>query len=633
MEQNHETPAAAEPIRVLLVDDQAMMGEVVRRMLAGQPEFEFRATHEPTKALEAIRAFSPTVILLDLEMPGVGGFEILEALRADASLAEVPVVMLTGREEPETKAAAFERGANDYLVKFPDAVELVARVRRHAKAHRAAVERVRRVEDGRAQERRAADRRNPFGFTPETPAECDVAIVGGGFSGLMALVRMTARAPGASAAIFERRPRPGPGVAYGACDGEHRLNVPAARMGAFADRPTAFHEWLEREMPGRFGSSDFAPRALFGRFMVETVRSAVGAPGPRRAFVSDAVVHLERQPLGYELLLSSGRMVRARGVILAIGLPPARAPWRGVDPAAVAAIPRRLLVEDPWEPGVLDGIDPAGTVLVVGSGLTAIDVVMRLRRTGHRGRIVLASRNGRLPLPHAASHGAPATYDVAELEKGPNEAFRAIRRAAREELAHGHAWQSAIDGVRPHVVRIWRAWSVAHRREFLKRLRPLWEVHRHRVPPDLLEMLQSEARAGTLELAAATVRGIAQTGPESVRIRLRTSDGTERELEAARLVNCVGPTMSVGETVDPLLGSLLRGGIASVDELGLGLRSDLEGRLLAADGSIAPAIRLVGALRRGELWETTAVPELRVQAAAAADSLAAELGLASGAPA
>ena len=171
--------------RVLLVDDQPMMGEVVKRILGAAGGFELRIVSNPIEALAAAREFMPTVILQDIEMPGVNGFELLDRYRADAALADVPVLMLTSVENAEAKAKAFESGANDYMVKFPDAIEMVARVRRHARARREALARVQQA----AEAERA---RNPLGFVREPLPECDVAIVGGGFSGLMSAVRIAA---------------------------------------------------------------------------------------------------------------------------------------------------------------------------------------------------------------------------------------------------------------------------------------------------------------------------------------------------------------------------------------------------------------------------------------------------------
>lgn len=463
-------------------------------------------------------------------------------------------------------------------------------------------------------------------YTTDAPAECDVAIVGGGFSGLMSLVRLAQSAPRCQCVVFERRPLPAPGVAYGACDGEHLLNVPAGRMGMFADRPSGFHDWLERNFPGRYRADEFVPRALFGRYLAESVSTTLAETKACAAFVRDAVVHVE--PLGarFELLLASGRTVLARGVILAPGLPPARAPWRSVD----EGVARSLLAHDPWDKSAIEGLAPGGDAVLVGSGLTAIDVLMGLRRSGWKGRIVLVSRNGRLPLPHAAAHGAPVPYDPAELMRGAHAAFRAVRRAVRELAREGHAWHAAIDGVRPHAQAVWRAWSPEDRQIFLRRLRPFWEIHRHRAPAQLIAAIERERAAGSVELIAGAIASLRMDADGvHASVDVRTAQGAVRTLRTSRVINCSGPAMSVAETLDPLLGSLLRMGFASVDRLGLGLRADAEGRLIGADGAAQPRVRLVGALRRGELWESTAVPELRAQAAVAAESLAREVGCAS----
>ncbi|MDA0294819.1 MAG: response regulator [Planctomycetota bacterium] len=126
--------------KVLLVDDQAIVIEGMRRMLAPHPEFEFEAEQNPAVAVEVARRFKPDVILQDLVMPEVDGFDLLREYRRTAGLADVPVIVLSSREEGATKAEAFERGADDYLVKMPEVVELVARIRIHVERRRSLLE-------------------------------------------------------------------------------------------------------------------------------------------------------------------------------------------------------------------------------------------------------------------------------------------------------------------------------------------------------------------------------------------------------------------------------------------------------------------------------------------------------------
>jgi sigma-B regulation protein RsbU (phosphoserine phosphatase) len=123
------------PVTVLMVDDQAMVGEAVRRMLADQPEIKFHFCSDPTKAMQMAREIQPTVILQDLVMPEIDGLQLVKFFRANASTRDVPMIVLSSREEPETKYKAFQLGANDYMVKLPDKLEVVARIRYHSQAY------------------------------------------------------------------------------------------------------------------------------------------------------------------------------------------------------------------------------------------------------------------------------------------------------------------------------------------------------------------------------------------------------------------------------------------------------------------------------------------------------------------
>ncbi|MBM4106946.1 MAG: response regulator [Phycisphaerae bacterium] len=135
------TVSAPDQVRVLLVDDQAIIGEAVRRMLATQPGIEYRYCQDPLKAIDMAIEFKPTVILQDLVMPGVDGLDLVRDYRAREETREIPLIVLSSKEEATTKAEAFARGANDYLVKLPDPVEVIARIRYHSKGYLALLQR------------------------------------------------------------------------------------------------------------------------------------------------------------------------------------------------------------------------------------------------------------------------------------------------------------------------------------------------------------------------------------------------------------------------------------------------------------------------------------------------------------
>ena len=124
-----------EKILVLLVDDQAMVAEGVRRMLEADPSIAFHYVSDPKQALESAIKIGPTVILQDLVMPGVNGLDLLKEYRNSPFTRAVPVIVLSSKEEPAVKRIAFESGANDYMVKLPHRIELLARVRLHSEAY------------------------------------------------------------------------------------------------------------------------------------------------------------------------------------------------------------------------------------------------------------------------------------------------------------------------------------------------------------------------------------------------------------------------------------------------------------------------------------------------------------------
>jgi sigma-B regulation protein RsbU (phosphoserine phosphatase) len=144
-------------VRVLLVDDQAMIGEAVRRMLMNEPDIEYRFCGDPAQAMAVAAEFRPTVILQDLVMPDIDGLTMLRYYRANPATRSVPAIVLSTKEEPKVKAEAFQLGASDYLVKLPDPVELVARLRLHSRGYVAQLQRDAAYAALQSSEQRLAD--------------------------------------------------------------------------------------------------------------------------------------------------------------------------------------------------------------------------------------------------------------------------------------------------------------------------------------------------------------------------------------------------------------------------------------------------------------------------------------------
>ena len=426
----------------------------------------------------------------------------------------------------------------------------------------------------------------------------DVAIVGAGFCGTLLAVHL-ARA-GRAVTLIDRGDRFGPGLAYGAAHPKHLLNTPAGRMSAFADDPDHFTRWARARDPGVTGGS-FLPRRLYGTYLETQLE---GLP---ITCLSDQVSDLAPHDAGFHLTLTRGTLQATR-VVLAVGnLPPA-------DPPAAAHLHPPRYHRDPWtfDPAA---IDPAAAVLILGSGLTALDLALTLADAGHRGDIHLASRHGLLPQAHRVTTAAPQ-HVPRDLSEWPATA-RGYLHALRREIRGSHAdWRDTIAALRPHTAALWRRLSLTEQDRFLRHLRVHWDTHRHRAAPETHRAITELRARDQLHVHAASLTAVThhQSALDLTLTPRRASP--LRRLRVATILNCTGPATDI--TGDPLLARLHARGLVQRDALGLGLATD-------PNGAVSPDLYLTGPLRRADDWESTAVLELAAQVATLAGHLAAHL--------
>jgi uncharacterized NAD(P)/FAD-binding protein YdhS len=415
-----------------------------------------------------------------------------------------------------------------------------------------------------------------------------VAIIGGGASGALAALHLTRLAPGgARVVVVEPSAELGRGVAYGTTDPSHLLNVRAGCLSAYPEDPDHFREWARRRPHA--GTGDFLPRSVYGAYL----RSQVADVEHLQA----RAVHVLRSGRRLQIVLSDGIHCQADRVILAPGSSPSR--W----PSGLGGIGPRWIV-DPWAPGALDAVPLEQPVLLLGTGLTAVDVALSLHAGGHR-HIVAVSRHGLVPLGHPDESQVPAWPPWPE----PVTA-RAVLAWARQQR-DGPDWSALSDGLRPHADRLWAAMSPSEQGRFLRHVRRYWEVLRHRMAPSVATRVELLRQAGELTMCSGGVAS-ARSTRHGVRVTL-----AQRQLTFGAVINCTGPMMDVRQTRHPLVRRLLDHGIVRPGPHGLGLEADPGGCLPGTEGMLW----LVGPLRRGHTWETTAIPEIRDQAAELALSL------------
>ncbi|MDF3058750.1 MAG: FAD-dependent oxidoreductase [Rariglobus sp.] len=460
--------------------------------------------------------------------------------------------------------------------------------------------------------------------TPATSPR-HLAVIGGGLSGALVVVHLLRLAPaGTRITLIERNPPVGRGVAYGTECGDHLLNVPAARMSAFADDPQHFFRWVEERVgrpgyPTQVAPDDFLPRHIYGDYIAAVfVEARAKAPDTVRFDnVTGELVDIEERPEGnVRLTLADARTLDADRVVLALGLLPGEYPIRRSMPFFHG----RRYVHVPWQSEVLEGIGKDQDVLIVGAGLTANDIIVQLDRLGHRGTVHALSRRGLRPRAHCP--GIPPHAPFLKADALP-ATIREMLHLLRAEVRKGGDWRAVIDSVRPFSHALWQGFSWEERARFMRHARPFWDVHRHRIAPQVAEEIERLTIDGRVKFYAGRLQSLRETtsGAEAVFRRRGTADLVT--LNVAKVINCTGPRTDYSKYQHPLYINLLARGLIDHDPLALGLHATSAGQVYRYRNGLSNWLYAIGAPLKGVLWESTAAPEIRVQARQLAERLLA----------
>jgi uncharacterized NAD(P)/FAD-binding protein YdhS len=392
----------------------------------------------------------------------------------------------------------------------------------------------------------------------------------------------------------------GPGLAYSTGADVHRLNVAAARMSARCDDPDHFVDWC-RSRGWRCAPADFARRSRYGHYLRDLLSEwCTRATGDVELVPVVARAGALRRR---SLELSGGRPIACDAVVLALGnFPPADLPF----------VPQHhRVIEDPWDPIALHRITRPEQVLLVGTGLTMVDVALTLAERFPHVPLRAISRRGLLPRAHLPGIRTPAP--PAMVPTGPLALDDVVRQVSWAIESAGPHWRSVVDGLRPVTHRIWRSLSLHDQRRFLHHHAREWEVRRHRMAPPVAAGIERMRADGHLAVSQDSIVGVE---PRADGLDVRLADGSG--IRASYVVNCTGPRQDLNGVDDPLVRDLVGSGVARLHPLGLGLDVNHQGFVLGA--SPVPLLA-VGSLRRGALYETTSIPEIREQAAQIADTL------------
>jgi len=448
-----------------------------------------------------------------------------------------------------------------------------------------------------------------------------IAIIGGGFSGCMVAVHLlrSATVP-ITIKLIERGPTVGPGVAYGTREERHLLNVPAGNMSAFPEDAGHFLRWLKSHGDPSFTADSFAPRRRYGAYLQAILREAEADARTLAQLekIQDEAIAILPDQEGDRIQLRSGRTLHASRIVLAVGNFPPSDPV--VAESAFYRSPRYS--SDPWSPTALSHIDPLDSVLLIGSGLTTIDLVLALQARGHQGMIHLISRHGLLPQCHRPSVPPyPPFLTITDVSSTLRILLRRVRREIDQAARQGYDWRAVIDALRPQTQMLWRALTAVEKRRFLRHLRPYWDNHRHRIAPEVAATLDRLQQSGQLRVHAGCIRSYSERD-DGVDVSYRPRHQPElHTVRVNRVINCTGPEGNYRKLQHPLIMNLLESGRIRPDPLTLGLEVEANGALIIATGVASRRLYTLGPPRKGGLWETIAVPELREQAQALARQL------------
>ena len=446
-----------------------------------------------------------------------------------------------------------------------------------------------------------------------------IAIIGNGFSGLMVMRHLVDGGDSdLTISVFEKQHEPGRGISYSPQSEKVLLNVVAAKMSAFPDKPNHFVQWLSKQP--QFLNDDlellansYISRSLFGDYLQElwneTVRLATTKKIQIERFNSEVI---DLTLLADSVIIHTEKNTyKAEKIILATG---------NQLPGNPKTITRNFIQSDryfqnPWNYS-LNQVDPKKPIFILGNGLTMVDTVMQLREQQLTNQIISLSPHGFHILPHRNfSYTLPDW--ISELPPSPTllQLVTAINKQFKALHKHGISGEPLIDSLRPHTQRFWRGFSYSEKVRFMRNFRHLWGLARHRLPFVTYDIIQKERINGSLSIISGNIIS-AQPAENGIEIiYFDKSIKSNQTILAEVLINCTGPESDISKTNASLLQNCFSKGYIQQDELKLGISTNIDTfQTIHSTGNENKQLFALGSLLRGELWESTAVNEIRLQA-------------------
>jgi len=441
-------------------------------------------------------------------------------------------------------------------------------------------------------------------------------IIGAGFSGTVLAARLINEAGTRHTSVYliNGSGRIARGMAYGTHSPFHVLNVPAGNMSAFEELPNHFLDYARVHdstiLPGSFVS-----RRIYGDYL-ESILNEAERNAPAHVHlhrVYRKVKHIKSENFADKSIvtLDDGVKIEVDKVILALGhFPSARVPIENPD-----FYTSERYIHDPWSHDSLDSIPSRAPVVLLGTGLTAVDVAMTLLSRNPARKIVAISRRGLLPQAHRHTAGKPMSAGVDAIWEGANTVrlqIRAFRKYCRMLATEGRDWREALALLRPATAGIWSKYPEIERRRFLRHVQPYWDSHRHRLAPEVAEKLTAARASGTMQALSGRLLKI-NVDQDEINVHYRPRGFAEyKVVQAQYVVNCTGPCADPRQTSSDLMTQLFNDNLVKLDSLALGIDVTADCAVISASGNASNNLFYIGPWLKARYWEATAVPDLRV---------------------
>lgn len=442
-----------------------------------------------------------------------------------------------------------------------------------------------------------------------------ITIIGGGASGALILINILKYFPDAPVAVkwIEKSGEFGTGTAYSTDKDYHLLNVPANFMGLFHNYANDFFEWLLKKGYA-YSEHDYVPRKIYGDYVKEHLFHALkNNENIQLELIQGEIIDIEKENEQYILSLQNNKRIKTDSVILAVGnFLPADPVLKNMD---YSYSPNYF--RNPWDNEINHSLKRTDDILIIGTGLTMVDKILDTYHQIHKGKIYAISRNGYLPFTHypCSRHQKYPDYTEELLQASTTqELYSIIRRHIDAGIKSGIDWRVVVDTIRPSLPKIWDGLSLREKKTFLRRVGSLWTVVRHRIPvicADIIHLLKDKKQ---LQIVGGRILEIIETDKGFTVAYLDKKELIRKEIQVQKIINCSGPQLNPANTDSLLLKNLLNKGMICVDELGLGLNALHDGRLLDKNNQVVPDFYTIGNGLKGILFESTAIPEIRVQA-------------------